>query len=193
MLGVRPTTTTTTDSSNVNFNVARIKYQKGLREDDVAGKTISFLWWFTFLLSRVLAISVFAYFFFNACVWLLLAHVVLVVAVLAYDAKTDHIKRDKAAFFLFIGVVYVFCIIELKIRFKKTTFIYFGYFGLVYLENCLMCVWWYCNELESLENDYWFRYIFYVVVISDLFSLSSMMFYHILTKPKSVPIRVTSL
>ncbi|XP_066157830.1 uncharacterized protein [Euwallacea fornicatus] len=179
-------------SSSTNFKIVRANYVKGLEEDDLAGRVTAFLWWFTFLLSRILAISAFAYFFFNVCVGLLISHVLIVIAALAYDVKTDKIKQDKFAFFIFIGIVYVFCIIEFKIRFKKVKWIYFGYFGLMYLENFVMCLVWYCKEIESLENDYWYRYIFYAIVTSHILSLSAMIFYYILTRPKSVFIRVAS-
>ncbi|XP_066260718.1 uncharacterized protein [Euwallacea similis] len=179
-------------SSSANFRIARVSYVKGLEEDDLAGRITAFLWWFTFLLSRVLAISAFAYFFFSTCVGLLITHILIVIAALVYDVKTDKIRRDKSAFFVFIGVVYVFCIIEFKIRFKKVKWIYLGYFGLMYLENFVMCLVWYCKEIESLENDYWYRYIFYVIVASHVLSLSAMIFYYILTRPKSVAIRVAS-
>ncbi|CAG9766530.1 unnamed protein product [Ceutorhynchus assimilis] len=188
MLGFNPSTIP--NSSISNFNIKRVTYIKGLQEDDMAGRTISFLWWFTFLLGRVLAISAFGYFFMKACIWLLISHVIIVIAVLFYDVKTDNIKRDKSVFFLFIGVIYIFCIIEFKIRFKKTNLIYMLYFGLTYLENIIMCLIWYCFEIESLETDYWYRYIFYAIVASTIFSISSMTFYHILNKPKSVQIRV---
>ncbi|ENN77182.1 hypothetical protein YQE_06320, partial [Dendroctonus ponderosae] len=188
LLGVRSVSSV---PDSALYNISRVTYIKGLREDDAAGKLISFLWWFTFLLSRVLAVSVFAYFYPRTCVGLLIAHVLIVIAALAYDVKEDSVKRDKSAFFIFIGLVYIFCIIEFKIRFKKTKFIYAAYFSLMFLENLVMCLMWYCGEIESLENDYWYRYIFYTVIGAHFLTLSSMMFYYILTKPKSVAVRVS--
>lgn len=184
-------TTTSNQSSNPSFDIKRLTYVKGLEEDNLAGKLIAFLWWFTFLLSRVLAISVFYYFFPKACVWLLIFHFIVVVAALLYDVKSDDIKRDKTLFFIFIGLIYIFCIIEFKIKFKKAYVIYFSYFGLVFLENFAMCLLWYILKIETLESDYWYRYMFYITIISSFLSLSSMIFYHIITKPKSVLLPTT--
>ncbi|XP_030753291.1 uncharacterized protein LOC115880252 [Sitophilus oryzae] len=176
--------------SEPDFNISRIIYVKGLQEDDLAGKIVAFSWWFTFLLGRILAISVFAYFYMKACVWSVICHVIVIIAILVYDVKTDNIKRDKALFFIFLGFVYIFCIIEFKIRFKKAYFIYYGFFVLVFMENFVMCLIWYYTELESLENDYWFRYVFYITIACGMLSFSAMVFYLTLTKPKSVSIPV---
>ncbi|XP_060518060.1 uncharacterized protein LOC132696931 [Cylas formicarius] len=183
--------TTLSNRSEPDLNIARIIYIKGLQEDDLAGRLIAFCWWFTFLLGRVLAISVFAYFFVKETIWLLTSHFVLVLAFLIYDVKSNEVRRAKAFFFIFLGIIYIFCIIEFKIKFKKAYFIYSGYFTLVFLENFTMCLVWYYGQLESLETDYWFRYTFYVVVGSSLLSLCSMIFYLTLTKPKSVLIPTT--
>lgn len=159
----------------------------------MAGKLIAFAWWFTFLLGRILAISIFAYFYMKACVWSIAGHIVVVLAILVYDVKTDNIKRDKAIFFLFIGLVYVFCIIEFKIRFKKAYFIYYGFFVLVFMENVAMCLIWFNLQIDYLENDYWFRYVFFVTIACGLLSFSAMVFYLTVTKPKSVSIPVAVL
>ncbi|XP_076266458.1 uncharacterized protein LOC143200075 [Rhynchophorus ferrugineus] len=181
---------TVTSRNEPDFNIKRIVQVKGLQEDDMAGKLIAFAWWFTFLLGRILAISIFAYFYMKACVWSMVGHVAVVVAILVYDVKTDNIKREKAIFFLFIGLVYVFCIIEFKIRFKKAYFIYYGFFILVFLENLAMCLIWFNLQIDYLENDYWFRYVFFITIACGLLSFSAMVFYLTVTKPKSVSIPV---
>nr|XP_023028394.1 uncharacterized protein LOC111516473 [Leptinotarsa decemlineata] len=172
--------------SEPDFNISRVIYVKGMEDDDLAGKVIAFFWWFTFLLARVLAISVFAYFFLEKSILLLCSHFLIVIAFLIYDVKSDEVNRAKGFFFLFLGLIYIFCIIEFKIKFKKATFIYYGYFVLVFIENFTMCLIWYLGEAETIENDFWFRYVFYIVIIGSLTSLSSMIFYFIFNKPPEV-------
>nr|CAI5865961.1 unnamed protein product [Callosobruchus analis] len=169
-----------------DFNISRVVYIKGLADDDMAGRLVAFLWWFAFLLARVLAISTFAYFFKTAATWLIFAHFTLVLLFFSYDIRTNEVKRAKAMFFLFLGLVYIFCIIEFKIKFKKATFIYYGFFALVFIENFVMCLCWYLGEVETIENDYWFRYMFYIVVMCSITSLSAMVFYFNLNKPPKV-------
>lgn len=177
--------------SEPDFNVSRVISVKGLEDDDLAGKLVAFLWWFTFLVTRVLAISMFAYFYIKETVWLISSHYILVMAILLYDVKTDAVKRSKLIFFIFIGYVYIFCIIEFKIRFKKATAIYYGFFLLVFLENFGMCLSWYIGQIEYLENEFWCRLAFLTVTFGTLISFSSMLFYFMINKPKKVVVQTT--
>ncbi|KAK9879719.1 hypothetical protein WA026_006779 [Henosepilachna vigintioctopunctata] len=178
--------TSSNDCSEPDFNIRRILYIKGLPEDDLAGKLIAFCWWSAFLLARVLAISAFQYFYPAQVLYILVAHFLLTLALLCYDAKSNEVTRSKAVFFLFVCYIYLFCIIEFKIKFKKTYFIYFGFFSIVYLENFVMCmVWWYGN-LKSIETDFWFKYCFYIIITCSICSFASMIFYFTINKPKKV-------
>lgn len=180
--------TVISDRSEPDFHVSRVVPVKGLENDDFAGQLVATLWWFSFLLTRVIAISMSAYFFSSATTYLILAHFIFVISVLLYDVKSDAIKRDKTLFFIFIGYVYIFCIIEFKIRFKKATAVYYGFFALVFAENFGMCLTWYIDKVEYLENDFWCRYAFYLVIIGTITSFSSMVFYLIVNKPKKVEV-----
>lgn len=168
------------------FRIPKIMEIKALPDDDMAGKMIAFCWWFCFLLARMLAISAFAYFHPTDVIWLLVSHFVLVVALLVYDVRSDEVQRAKAIFFLFIGLVYLFCLIEFKIKFKKVKFIYNGFFALVFTENIVMSlVWWFAN-LETVEDDWWFKYIMYLITGATALSLISMLFYLKVNKPEKV-------
>lgn len=169
-----------------DFNVSRVISIKGLEDDDLAGKLVATVWWFSFLLTRVLAISMSAYFFIRQTFYLICAHYCFIMLILFYDVKSDAIKRAKVIFFIFLSYVYIFCIIEFKIRFKKATSIYYGFFVIVFLENFGMCLTWYVDRIEYLENDFWYRYAFYIVIIGTLTSFSSMVFYLIINKPSKV-------
>lgn len=168
------------------FRLPKIREIKGLPDDDMVGKVIAFFWWFSFLLARMVAISAFAYFYPSEIVWLLASHFVLVVALLLYDAKSDEVRRAKAVFFVFIGLVYLFCLIEFKIKFKKTKFIYNGFFALVFTENIVMSLVWWFGNLETVEDDWWFRYIMCLISGCTALSLLSMLFYLKVNKPEKV-------
>ncbi|KAF2898950.1 hypothetical protein ILUMI_07211 [Ignelater luminosus] len=172
------------------FNPKRLLEIKGLPDDEPAGRLVSFLWWFCFLLARMLAISSFAYFYPTEIIWILSSHFILVVVLLVYDAKTDEVKRAKAIFFIFIGYVYLFCLIEFKIKFKKVKFIYNLFFTLVFLENFVMVgVWWF-RDMEDILNDWWYKYIFYVIITCSVFSFVSMIMYVKVFKPNKVTVDV---
>lgn len=173
-------------SSQPDFNIRRVLFIKGLPEDDLAGKLISFCWWSAFLLARILAILAFQYFYPIQVLYILVSHFILTFAILCYDAKSNSITSSKLFFFIFICYIYLFCIIEFKIKFKKAKFIYYGFFTIVYLENLVMClVWWY-GDLENVETEFWFKYMFNIIVICSIFSIVSMVFYMTINKPKKV-------
>ncbi|CAG9839200.1 unnamed protein product [Diabrotica balteata] len=179
------------DYSEPDFNISRIMNVKGLEDDDLAGKLVATVWWFAFLLARVLTITVFAYFYFKETIYILTIHVILITTILVYDVKSDEVKRAKAVFFLFIGLIFIFCIIEFKIKFKKATKIFYGFFALIFFENMGMCLAWYVGQVESLENDFWFRYVFYIIIACSILSFSTMVFYFGLNKPPSVVVATT--
>lgn len=171
------------------FRIPKVMEIKGMRDDDMAGRMIAFCWWFCFLLARMLAISAFAYFYPTEIIWLLMSHFLLVVALLVYDVRSDEVRRAKAIFFVFIGLVYLFCLIEFKIKFKKTKFIYNGFFALVFAENIVMSLVWWCANLETVESDWWFKYIMYLISVSTALSLISMLFYLRINKPEKVVVK----
>lgn len=164
----------------------RLYSVKALPEDDLAGKIISFMWWFTFILGRMLSISAFAYFYKNETVWLLSSHFVLIVSLLIYDSQANIMRKIKVIYYVFVGLLYLFVLIEFKTKFKKVKFWYYGFFTLIYTENITMCLVWWINNIDYLLNDYWFKYIFNLVLISIMLSLMSLLFYINVTKPKSV-------
>ena len=173
----------------VDFPI-RLRDIKGLPEDDIVGKLISLLWWFCFLLTRMLTISSFAYFYPRDVWWILSAHFVLVVAFLLYDVQAYVVRRTKAVFYIFIGFVYIFCIIEFKKKFKKAKFIYFGYFTLVFVQNFTMCfVWWFGNlDSNDIQDDWWFKFIFGIVIGFTVLSMLCMLFYLCFNKPEKVTV-----
>ncbi|XP_022908319.2 uncharacterized protein [Onthophagus taurus] len=167
----------------------RLNDIKGLPEDDIVGKFIAFCWWFNFLIARFLAICSFAYFYPKDIIWLMSLHFVIVEAFLLYDVKTIFVRHTRAVFFIFIGLIYIFCIIEFMKKFKNVKFVYYGFFTLVFIENFTMCGVWFNSsymDYDGFVNDWWYQYIFYMVLICTLLSMSSMIFYIIINKPKSV-------
>ncbi|KAB0797942.1 hypothetical protein PPYR_08935 [Photinus pyralis] len=166
----------------------RIVDIKALPEDDIGGKTISFIWWMCFLIARMLSISTFSYFYPTEIFWLLSGHFIIVIALLLYDVRHDEVRRAKAIFFIFIGFVYLFCLIEFKLKFKKPKFIYNGFFLLTFLENLVMVLIWWFRDIDEILQDYWYKFIFYIIIVCSLFSMLSMFLYLNVLKPKKVVI-----
>lgn len=162
-----------------------ISYQ-GLPEDDAAGKLVSFFWWLCFILPRMFTLSAFAYFYPSEIFWICGFHYLITLAFLLYDAHTSNIQYYRALFLLFTAYIYMFCLIEFKVKFKKVKFIYNGYFFLVYFENILMNTIWYFNI--AFDNYWWYNYVFNVIFFSSIFSCLSMFLYLFVLKPKKITV-----
>lgn len=162
----------------------KVVSHRGLPEDDSAGKLVSFFWWFCFIMPRMLCLSAFAYFYPKDIWWVCGSHYIITLGFLLYDAHISDIPYYRSIFILFTAYVYMFCLIEFKIKFKKIKFIYNGYFLLVYLENLVMTSIWYFKI--DFENDWWYKYLFYLICGSSLISVLSMMLYLMVLKPRKI-------
>ncbi|XP_033232151.1 uncharacterized protein LOC117183096 isoform X2 [Belonocnema kinseyi] len=151
---------------------------KGLEEDEPVGKFVSFLWWFLFILPRVLSIAIFFEHFPFHLLGVLGFHYVLMLAYLFYYAK----YQDATTFFvnLWLGLVYIFSVIEYRIKFKYADKWLVSYCTLVLLQNtALTLVWFFCGA----SNGFWYYYAFSITFISMGLCISSTAVYHTMFKP----------
>lgn len=190
----------------------KIDSVKGLSDDDTAGKLIAILWWFCFLLPRMLTLSIFTYFFPREAVLLCVFHYLIVLGLLikytnfktekptdTSETEADGFTRRKKydwineltiqqiAFFLIMSYIYIFCLIEIKIRFTRVKIVYYCYFIIVYLQNFIMMYMWYYH-VEKLQT-WWYDYLFYIIVVSTILSLLSMAMYLSSFRPRKVLVK----
>lgn len=163
-----------------SLKVPKRKYsEKGLEEDDPVGKVLSFIWWFFFILARVLAIIV-AYEFYPAYLIAVLSiHYAIMLIYLFCYAK----YYDAITFFvnLWLGMVYIFSLIEYRIKFKYADKWLLPYYIFVIIQNAALTLTWY---FHADWNGFWYTYIFYVIFTSMALCVSSSIMYHVLFKPK---------
>lgn len=168
-----------TDSAP-DLKIPRRKYsEKGLEEDDPMGKFLSFLWWFLFILARVLAIAV-AYEFYPSYVLATLGvHYAAMLIYLFYYAK----YYDVITFFvnLWLGLVYVFSLIEYRIKFKYANMWSLPYYVFVIVQNTALTLVWYVN---ADWDGFWYTYTFSAIFASMALCVMSSAMYHALFKPK---------
>lgn len=166
---------------NVLIMPRRRRMLVGLEQEDFFAKTVGFLGWAFFLLMRVLSISVFANLHWRVAVYLCLGHYLVVLACLLYEVKL-HAKMQRLLFYFFLGYVYVFVIMEFKIKFIHLRMWYGLYVGLVLTQNFLLSVWWYVAVMD-LEL-WWFDYLFRTILGSGVLSLCCLVVYYLRLKPK---------
>ncbi|XP_049532165.1 uncharacterized protein LOC125949293 [Anopheles darlingi] len=152
----------------------------GLEQDDMVGKAVTFVGWVLFLLMRMLSLSVF-YVFFPLYFWMLCGnHYLLMIACIVYEVWT-HEKLERYFFYLFLAYMYVFSLLEFKIRFVHVRWWYIGYIGIVLLENVVMLVLWF--NLGAFES-WWFYFLHHTIIASGVLSVMCFLFYYAFLRPK---------
>uniref|UniRef100_A0A182R754 XK-related protein n=1 Tax=Anopheles funestus TaxID=62324 RepID=A0A182R754_ANOFN len=152
----------------------------GLEQDDMVGKTVLFVGWVMFLLMRMLSLSTF-YVFFPLYFWMLVAnHYMLMIACIIYEVRL-HEKLERYFFYLFLAYMYVFSLLEFKIRFIHVRWWYVGYIGIVMLENVAMLVVWF--NLGVFES-WWFYFLHHTIIASGVLSTMCFLFYYAFLRPK---------
>nr|XP_031838553.1 uncharacterized protein LOC116429587 [Nomia melanderi] len=152
---------------------------KGLEDDDPVGKFLCFLWWFCFILARILSITVFYEFYPLYSAIVIGIHYGIMLLYIFYYTK----YYDIITFFvnLWLGLIYIVSLIEYKIKFKYADKWLLPYYVFVILQNTLLTLaWYFCADWDG----FWYFYTFYVIFVSMALCILSTLFYYILLKPK---------
>lgn len=152
----------------------------GLEQDDILGKYVVFTGWFLFLIMRMLALATFSVFYLNVTIYLCLAHYFIMLFSLYFETRF-HTKLHRTIFYLFLAYIYIFCLIEFKIKFVHIKTWYIGYFFLVFIENLIITMIWYFNEIFF---SWWFHMMWYMIITSAILSLLCHIFYYFVLRPK---------
>lgn len=153
----------------------------GIESDDLVAKFISFLGWVMFLLMRMISLSVFAVFYPAICAWICLGHYLFMILCLINETRFQ-VKWQRTFFYFILAYIYIFNLMEFKVKFKNIRQWYVGYFILVMAQNIVMTVVWY-GFTEFLDS-WWLEFMFLVILQSGIMSLLCMLLYFFYLKPK---------
>ncbi|XP_014229149.1 uncharacterized protein LOC106653987 [Trichogramma pretiosum] len=150
------------------------------------GNLLCFSWWFLFILARVLSIAIFFKFFS----WYLMAvigvHYVIMISYLFYYSKYSDIMS--LLINLWLGLVYIFGIIEYRVRLMYAERWMMFYYTFVISQNIFMTLsWYFYSEWEGLGYFFSFNLIFICMSLCVL----STIFYYTLLKPKGHKVYIT--
>jgi len=168
------------DSSEQSLKIPKRKYsEKGLEEDDPVGKFLSFLWWFFFIVARVFSIAI-AYEFYPKIVFAVLGihYAIMLIYIFYYSKYYDAITFVVN---LWLGLVYVFSLIEYRIKFKYADWWTLPYYAFVIVQNTALTFIWF---IHADWEGFWYTYVFCMILISMVLCVLSSTVYHILFKPK---------
>lgn len=176
-----PTTTPTSLADEVDFLLpTRKKVVDGIESEDLVAKFISFLNWAMFLLMRMISISMFAVFYPEICGWICLGHYLFMLLCLINETRFS-VKWQRTCFYTVLAYIFIFNLLEFKVKFSNVRRWYIGYFLLVMSQNIILTAVWY--NFEEPMNSWWFSFMFNVIIVSGVLSLSCSLIYFLFLKP----------
>lgn len=159
---------------------SRRKMIDGIENDDIVAKFIAFLGWNFFLVMRMMSLSTFFVFYPAACAWLCFGHYCLMLLFLVNETRFK-VKWQRTAFYSILAYIFIFSLLEFKIRFRHVRRWFVSYFIVVMLQNIGMTVAWY-GFTEFLDT-WWFEFMFLLIIQSGLMSLMCFLLYFFYLKP----------
>ncbi|XP_055859247.1 uncharacterized protein LOC129921443 [Episyrphus balteatus] len=158
------------------------KIINGIEQDDFAAKTVAFLGWLAFICMRMLALSTFCVFYTRAFLILIGAHYVMMLFWLSLESKFQD-KLNRIVFYLLLAYVYIFVILEFRIKFRNIRVWYVCFFTLTMGENLLMTFsWWLFGEFES----WWFGFMYDAIIYSGGIFSATLIVYYCILRPRDV-------
>ncbi|XP_061397408.1 uncharacterized protein LOC133333092 [Musca vetustissima] len=181
--GSTPPQTPRTPKDVVDFFLPRpTKVVNGIEQDDFAGKTIAFFGWIAFITMRMLSLSTFCVFFPKAFLIIMGVHYLLMLAALYLESRFKG-KLNRTLFYFLLAYVYIFVLLEFRIKFKHIRAWFVAYFLLTMAENLTMTMIWYARE--EFES-WWFGFIFEGIIYSGILFVATILVYYWILKPKDV-------
>lgn len=174
------TPTSTADETDILLPTRR-KVVGGIESDDIVAKFISFLGWVTFLLMRMISLSVFAVFYLDICGYICLGHYILMLLCLINETRLTE-KWQRTSFYVILAYIFIFNLLELKVKFKNVRYWYVGYFVLVMAQNIAMTIVWY--NFTEFEYSWWLEFMFLMILQSGIMSLMCFILYFFYLKPE---------
>lgn len=134
-----------------------------------------------FLVMRMISLSVFAVFYPEICGWICLGHYVFMLLCLINETRFSE-KWQRTTFYFILAYIFIFNLMEFRVKFKSIRRWYIGYFLLVISQNIAMTVVWY--NFTVFLNSWWFEFMFWVIMQSGFMSLLCLILYFFFLKPK---------
>uniref|UniRef100_A0A1I8PZN5 XK-related protein n=1 Tax=Stomoxys calcitrans TaxID=35570 RepID=A0A1I8PZN5_STOCA len=167
----------------VDFFLPRpTKVVNGIHQEDFAAKSIAFFGWISFVTMRMLSLSTFCVFFPKAFLIIVGVHYLIMLAALFLESRFKG-TLNRTLFYFLLAYVYIYVLLEFRIRFKHIRVWFVGYFLLTMAENLTMTMIWYARE--EFES-WWFGFIFEGIIYSGILFVATILVYYCILKPKDV-------
>lgn len=153
-------------------------YMRGLEPQDATSALVHYLGWYCFFVARLLSIACFINFFPFVAIIILFSHYqVMLLFLIIPQAST--VKR---AFYVFLAFIYLFCLMEFKIRFRHVRVWHVFWIIVCTIEIVMFTGLW--ASIDNNLHSWWRWFIAKVILGGMVLSYMCFLVYFVLLKPR---------
>ncbi|XP_038208300.1 uncharacterized protein LOC119829728 [Zerene cesonia] len=160
---------------------------RGLEPQDATAAFIHFLAWYGFFVARLLSLAAFINFspFFSIIV-LFIHYQIMLLLLIVPQAPT--VRR---AFYIFLAFIYLFCLMEFKIRFRHVRVWHIFWFLVCSAEIVIFISLW--STIDNPLHNWWNYFIVIVTICSMLLSYMLFLMYFLMLQPRETVVHVDNI
>ncbi|XP_063376084.1 uncharacterized protein LOC134663600 isoform X1 [Cydia fagiglandana] len=172
------------DEPDVPRHVPGPLIMRGLEPQDASAALVHFLGWHMFFISRLLSMAAFINFFPFAAIIVLFSHYQIILLLLIVP-QASTVRRG---FYIFLAFIYLFCLMEFKIRFRHVRVWHVFWIIVCTIEIVVFTGLW--AGINNKLNDWWRDFIVKIIIGSMLLSFMCFLVYFVLLKPRETVVYV---
>jgi hypothetical protein len=142
----------------------RVRWTKVMEPDDPIGKILAFCYWFLLLFGRCLCLVVAATFIPYAVLGVCIGHYIFSFL---YILPSPQCKTSIPLKML-LGILYIFCLIEVGVKFRKSYLLYGLFFSSYFIENFVLTMVW---VFGCTWDGNWYPYVLSVLLMTHVLGL----------------------
>lgn len=159
-------------------------YLRGLLPQDATAALVNFLGWYSFFVARLISIAAFIDFFPFVAILILMCHYqVMLLFLIVPQAST--VKR---AFYVFLAFVYLFCLMEFKIRFRHVRVWHVFWIIVCTAEIVIFISLW--ATIDNNLHSWWRGFVVTVTIVSMLLSYMLFLVYFLMLQPRETVVHL---
>lgn len=161
-------------------------YVRGLEPQDATAALVQYLGWYSFFISRLLSIAAFINCVPIAAIIVLFSHYqVMLLLLIVPQASTA-----RRGFYMFLAFIYLFCLMEFKIRFRHVRVWHVFWIIVCTVETIVFTGVW--SSIGNELSEWWRFYLLKVIFGSLLLSYMCFLVYFVLLKPRETVVRINN-
>ncbi|KAJ0181705.1 hypothetical protein K1T71_002427 [Dendrolimus kikuchii] len=153
-------------------------YMRGLEPQDMTAALVHYLGWYAFFVARLLSIACFINFsIFIATIILFSHYQIMLLFLIVPQAST--VKRG---FYVFLAFIYIFCLMEFKIRFRHVRVWHVFWIIVCTIETLVFTSVW--VSVDNTIDEWWRAFIVKVILGGMTLGYMCFLVYFVLLKPR---------